>query len=346
MMKVPNILLSFALFFHTTSITVHSQTPDKPLKDSIREYLRSQQVSGSVLVVKGDKVIFNEGVGLADRSRAVPNLPSTTFPIGSITKAMVAVCILQLQETGKLSINDRLSMYLPEFPNSKNIKLSHLLNHTSGIPDIPLGLGFLKPINIVNKAANKQSKFSAGLKWDYNDLNYMILGLIIEKVTKESLQQYIKKNIFKRASMFDSGFITENDGNPDTSKGYVRVANHYLPAKKLNTAMLFGCGDIYSTPYNLYLFDRALMSGELVSNNSLKQMLTPGSQSKYGMGLYTNDTSAYSRGVLSGWEGIHVYFKNEIIIVILLNVHDKRINIHKLSRDIYGEVNLPLNLPD
>jgi CubicO group peptidase (beta-lactamase class C family) len=170
-MKVKNILLGFTLFFHTTSLTVHSQTLDKPLKESIREYLQTQQVSGSVLVVNRDKVIFNEGVGLADRSRTIPNLPSTTFPLGSITKAMVAVCIMQLHETGKLSINDHLSVYLSDFPNSSSIKLSHLLTHTSGIPSLPIVVGYQNPIDIVNKAAKRPSKFSAGAGWDYNDLN-------------------------------------------------------------------------------------------------------------------------------------------------------------------------------
>jgi CubicO group peptidase (beta-lactamase class C family) len=345
-MKVKKVLLGITLFFQTTIMPVHSQAPEKSLKDTLREYLLTQQVSGSVLVVNKDKVIFNEGVGLADRNHSIPNLPSTTFPIGSITKAMVAVCIMQLQETGKLSVNERLSNYLPEFPNSRKIKISNLLNHTSGIPSIPIGVGYQKPIDIVNKAAKRPCKFSAGAAWDYNDLNYLMLGVIIEKVTKESLQQYIKKNIFKRASMYHSGFITEYDQTPYTSKGYVRVANHYLPANRINTAIVFGCGDIYSTPYDLYLFDKALMRGKLISKNSLKQMLTPSSKSEYGKGLYINDNCVYSRGVLSGWEGLHVYFNNEMIIVILLNVRDKRINIHKLSRDIYAKVNLPLNLLD
>ena len=345
-MKGKNVLLGIILFFQTATITAYSQAPEKPLKESIREYLLTQQISGSVLVVHHDEVLFNEGVGLADRNHVTPNLPTTTFPIGSITKAMVAVCIMQLQETGKLSVNEPLSNYLPEFPNSRKIKLRNLLYHTSGIPSLQIGVGYQKPIDIVNKTAKRPSEFSPGTGWGYNDLNYLMLGVIIEKITKEPLHQYIKKNIFKRASMYHSGFITENDQTPYTSKGYVRVANHYLPAKRLNTAMLFSCGDIYSTPYDLYLFDRALMSGRLVSKNSLKQMLTPGSKSKYGMGLYINDNGAYSRGVLSGWETLHVYFHNEMIIVILLNVRDKGTNIHKLSRDIYEKVNLSLNLPD
>lgn len=336
-MKVKYLLIALTVIivgFQSQTLLVHSQVREK----SLRQYLQSKHVNGSVRVVRDEKVIFNEGIGFANLKNSKANLPSTTFPIGSITKSMVAVSIMQLQERRKLSVTDPLSNYISNFPNGKKIKLIHLLNHTSGIQAPFLLGGFPKPREIIVEASRRPSKFSAGQKWEYNDINYLILGVIVEKVTGLPLHQYIQENIFEQALMEHSGFMTKINPVPYSSTGYFRIKNQYFPAKKLNIAMLFGCGDIYSTTEDLNLFDEALMSGKLVSKQSLIHMLTPGSQSRYGMGFYVMKDCVYSRGVLSGWEGLHAYYKDHTSIVILLNVRDKGINIHQLSKDIYKMV--------
>lgn len=340
-MKVKILFIAFviSLFsFQDPSSIVHAQVHDKVLEKKLRDYLIAKHINGSVMVSKDTKVIFNEGIGFANRKNTNANLPSTTFPIGSITKAMVAVSVIQLQERGELSVYDSLSNYIPKFPNGRNIKLIHLLNHTSGIQTPNLLGGYAAPMEIVEEASKMPSKFPAGEKWDYNDINYLILGYIVEKVAKEPLHQYIQKNILDKAFMQQSGFITKSNPAPYSTMGYVRIGNQLFPAKKLNLAMLFGCGDIYTTTKDLSLFDVALMNGKLVSKDGLKQILTPSAKSKYGMGLYVTRDKVYSRGVLNGWEALHVYYNDHTSIVILLNVRDKRINIHQVSKDIYDMV--------
>ncbi|PLS01439.1 serine hydrolase domain-containing protein [Neobacillus cucumis] len=295
----------------------------------IRQYLLSKHVNGSIAVVKKDKVIFNEGIGLANRANGRANLPSTTFPIGSITKMMVATSILQLQEKGKLSTEDSVAAFIPNFPNGRRIKLIHLLNHTSGIEENLFFHGkskdMLKGISV---------KYPAGKKWDYNDINYFVLGLVVEKASGEPLHTYIQRNIFDKASMTHSGFMTQNRPVTYTSKGYLKTGDYVLPVNLLNLAKLFGCGDIYSTALDLCLFDEALLSGKLLTERSLKEMLTPGSLSKYGEGVYINGNMVYSRGVVGGWETLHVFFKDHTVMAILLNVRDKNNNIHQLASDI------------
>lgn len=328
--------LVITLFLIAQSCTVSSKiglrktdAKTQIVQERIQAYLHSKHVNGSIAIVKNNKVIFNEGIGLANRATGRVNLPSTTFPIGSITKVIVAACILQLQEKGKLSTEDSISAFIPNFPNGSRIKLIHLLNHTSGIEENRFFHGkskdMLKGISV---------KFPAGKKWDYNDINYFVLGLVVEKASGEPLHNYIQENILDKASMHHSGFMTQNRPVPYNSKGYIKTGDYALPVNILNLSNLFGCGDIYSTALDLCLFDKALFSGKLLSKRSLQEMLTPGSPSKYGEGVYIDDNQVFSRGVVGGWETLHVFFKDHTIIAILLNVRDKDINIHQLSSDM------------
>ncbi|WP_176699678.1 serine hydrolase domain-containing protein [Neobacillus massiliamazoniensis] len=345
-MKIKTILcfLIFAIFVETqnnfpnyieTKKAAQKMALNEPTQKKLRQYLLSKHVNGSVAVIRETQILFNEGIGFADIKKGRANLPSTTFPIGSITKAIVATSIMQLQEDGRLSIQDPVSKYIPHFPPGKKIKLIHLLNQTSGIPSPRWYRGDFKPADIINRLKEKPVKFSAGSKWDYNDINYFILSYIVETVSGTTLHDYIQKNIFNRASMVHSGFMTHKNPIPYSSKGYIRLGNKVIQAKPNHIDQLFGCGDIYSTAYDLYLFDEAMVSGKLVSMQSLQTMLTPSNKSKYGAGLYIDGEKVYSRGVLSGWESLHVFYPDQTAIVILLNIHDKNFNIHQAAKDIY-----------
>ncbi|MEH7332448.1 serine hydrolase domain-containing protein [Neobacillus drentensis] len=300
---------------------------DSEMQKKIREYLVSNHVSGSIAVAKNGSTLFSEGAGYSDISERTLNRSTTTYPIGSITKTMVAVCILQLQEKGMLRIQDSVSKYVPTLP--KNVKIAHLLNHTSGIKGSIWHTGVKNPKDIIKKAV---VKFPAGTKWEYNDINYMVLGYIVEQVTGGTLHDYIEKNIFHKASMVNAGFI--NSGK-FSSKGYFKVAGQFLQSSKLNPSLLFGCGDIYATAQDLSLFDEALMTGKLLTKQSVKEMVTPGPKSSYGLGVYHKDDRIYSRGVVGGWESLHVYYKDKTSIVVLLNVRDKQRDIKKISAAIY-----------
>jgi len=320
-------------------VSAHSKKTDNPIHQKISDYLVSKHVFGSVAIVKNKQLIFNEGVGFSDIKKRIVNQSGSTFPIGSITKLVVATSIIQLQEKGELTIQDPVSKYIPSFPNGREIKLIHLLNHTSGIKT-PIWIQGDRDPSVIIKGIRKGSiAFPAGAQWDYNDINYLILGVIVEKVAGTSLHEYIQKNIFDKASMSHSGFITPKTPEEFSSIGYRSIAGQVIKAKQMNIPMLFGCGDIYATALDVSKFDQALMNGLLVTKDSLKKMLTPGTKSKYGLGLYIASNRVFSRGVLSGWEALHVYYQDKTSIAILLNVHDKKINIHQIAKDLYKIIN-------
>jgi CubicO group peptidase (beta-lactamase class C family) len=242
---------------------------------------------------------------------------------------------MQLQDKGLLSIQDPVSKYIPDFPNGNHIKLVHLLNHTSGIK-VPLQRFTARtPEGLIKEMKNYRVKFPAGSKWNYRDENYVVLGYILEKVTGTTLHKYIQKNIFAKAGMKHSGFIAKKNVDVSASTGYVKNKFQLLSAKKVPHASLFGYADIYSTAHDICLYDTSLMNGKLVSRKSLKEILKPGSISNYGLGLYNFGYAVYSRGVIGGWEALHVYYQDHTSIALLLNVRDKNKDIHQISKDLF-----------
>lgn len=318
------------------SVSAHYEKGLGPhsVQSRIRDYLFSKQINGTVAVIKGHKTIFNEGIGYTDLKTRSFNQPNTTYPIGSITKSFVATSVMQLQEKGKLSIKDPVSKYLHHFPNGKRIKLVHLLSHTSGIQPPMLRIGIRSPMDYINRVEKRPVKFPPGKRWDYRDENYLILGYIVEKVSGVPLHKYIEKNIFAKAGMKHSGFITQRRPAPYTSDGYIRN-NHQLIARGVNNQVLFGFGDIYATADDLCLYDEALMNGKLVSRKTLKSMLISRSKSKYGIGLYNAGYAVYSRGVMGGFESFHVYYKDKTVISILTNIRNRSLDIHKVGEDLH-----------
>jgi teichoic acid D-alanine hydrolase len=330
------------VFTHLEKKTVHPVSKEKLIQTKVTEYLLSHHINGSVAVLNDNRIIFNEGVGYSSFKNRKRNQSSTTYPIGSITKAFVATSIMQLQEKGKLNIEDPVSKYIPHFPNGKRIKLIHLLSHTSGIQNPIWHTRDLRPQDLIREIKKRHVTFRPGTKWEYRDANYMVLGYIVEKVAGMSLHDYIQFNIFDKANMGESGFITRSYTVPYNSVGYMKQGQQLLRVGNFTIPLLFGCGDIYSTAYDLSLFDQSLLNGNLVSNKSLKEMVTPRSKSKYGLGFYNNGNVFLSRGVLGGFESIHALYKDKTSIAILLNVRDKTINIHKTLREIHKLINLKI----
>jgi CubicO group peptidase (beta-lactamase class C family) len=321
---------------------------EQQVRQSIREYLQKNNLSGVVAVVRGTHSIFNEGVGYADLDKKIVNNPETTFPIGSITKTFVSTSIMMLQEQGKLNIQDPVSKYIPDFPNGANIQLYHFLTHTSGIQAYHWQKGDTTPLKLVQEIESRPVKFQPGTKWDYLDANYMVLGYIVEKVSGMNLHDFIQTNILDKVSMKETGFITYEHPVPYTSVGYLQNGDKSEPTKYLSVYPLFACGDIYTTAYDLSQYDQALMDGKLISKESLAQVLTPSQRSSYGLGLYNKDGKVFSIGVLGGWYSMHAYYPDKTSIVVLLNARRKATNSEPIlaDRDQIGKGNASLQIAE
>jgi len=254
-----------------------------PLISRLNEYMDGlagrEYFNGAVLVVRDDQILLCGGYGMASFEHEVPNLGKTKFRIGSLTKSFTAIAILQLQEQGKLNVNDPVSRYFPDYPKGDRITLHHLLAHSSGIPDYP---GFpcywertMKLYSTIDQMIgyfkNEPLLFHPGEGSRYSNSNYILLSSIIEKVSGISYEAYISTRICGPLQMNDIGVEDGRTMIKHFSSGY-SVCKQVIPAEYVDMTIHVGAGAMYSTVEDLYLWDRALYRNDLLGK-PLRELL-------------------------------------------------------------------------
>ncbi len=306
------------------------------VSEKIDQYLTNEKFQGSVLIAKEGEVLFSKGYGLA--ATDLPNSPSTLYQIASLSKTFTAVAVMQLVEKELLHLDDPISQYFPDFPNGETITISHLLSHSSGIQDYLKGgseFDYSKewnPNDIVNTVSDSELEFTPGKSFSYSNTGYVMLGLIIEKVSGQSYANYIEEHIFEPSNMFNSMF-TVPDGLP---KAVGHVEGKAGPL--MHNSVAYAAGDIISTAEDLELFDRALRNNELISKETSELMSTTHAKkfpNQYGYGWYTQDVMGkkavgHPGGYPSGFRHYVTRLNDEELTVIVLSnemtVNSKRIN--------------------
>ncbi|MBC1424287.1 serine hydrolase [Listeria seeligeri] len=331
--------------------TTTKPTKSKPVKEEptktvvnnqeIDNYLQEIGFSGSVLVVRDGKTILQKGYLDANHETKKPNTPDTLYYIGSSQKAIIATAILQLEEQGKISTEDPIAKYFPNFPNGNNIYIKNFLNHTSGIVGHTETGGKITPKELIEDIENQGIKSQPGT-WNYLDSNYTVLAYLVETLSGESLQSYLGEHIFKPAGMEHTGFNQNKvDGGKNESIGYyIQKDGTYKTPSLIDLSQLYGCGDMCMTTTDLYLFDKALMSKKLISEASLQKMFTPGSSSGYGMGFYVDPGSYNSHGVLSGWNVSNsMSHTGRTYVILFSNIQNNIASFGKVNNHIYELLN-------
>lgn len=254
----------------------------------LTELAGADKFSGAALIAKDGKVLWQRGYGLADRDAKVPNTVNTRFRLGSMNKMFTAVAIAQLVQQGKLKFSDTLATVLPDYPNKEvaaKITVEQLLTHTSGLGDFFTpefdrkkdSLHELK--DYLPLFVNKPLDFEPGKDWRYSNAGFLVLGLIIEKLSGQSYYDYVQKHIYDVAGMKDSGSPPVTEKVPSLAVGYTH-GEEDDPAAPLrpNTDTLpwrgssAGGGD--STVGDLLKFDQALRQNRLLSPDMTRIVTT------------------------------------------------------------------------
>lgn len=250
----------------------------------------SKNFSGSVLLVKDNKVIFSKGYNMADYNYNLPNGPDTVHQIGSLTKAFTAAAVLQLGEAGKLSVDDPVDTYIKDYPNPE-VTLYHLLTHTSGIPNYTNFPDFLNSINVktsvnelIAKFKDKPLEFDPGSRFAYSNSGYVLLGAVIEQVSGQTYSDYLNEHIFTPLGMKRSGYLTKGNIQADISVGYSFLTpDNAQTALPIDMTVPYSAGGIYSTVQDLYKWLLGLENGTIISKASWEAMRTP-ELSDYALG--------------------------------------------------------------
>ena len=250
--------------------------------------------SGSVLIAKNDKPIFQKSYGYANKGYSVLNNNNTKYNLASIGKIFTAVAINQLIERDKLSLTDSIGKYLNDYPNkqvSSQVTIHHLLTHTSGLGDIHgteyiCKKGVLREVNDYFSLFEKDSlEFNPGEKCQYSNVGFIILGAIIEKVSGENYFDYIRNHIFKPCGMTSTDFYEADIDIPNRATGYTNFKDlgddnfEFEIGQRRNTNLYNIAkgnpqGGVYSTLNDLLLFTKALKSNKLINAGTYKVMTT------------------------------------------------------------------------
>lgn len=234
---------------------------------------------GMVAVARDHQLILQRGYGYANLEWQIPFTPDTRFRIGSLTKQFSAAAVLLLQQDGKLKTSDPLSRFYPDTPVAwSNITLRNLLTHTSGIPDVDFGL-ILKlsartPEELMKGIAEKPLHFQPGTKYEYANINYMLLGRVIEKASGEPYCQFLKDRIFTPLQLAETGCDWSSALVPHRAYGYRPSANGPIGVENNDLSSLAGAGNLYSSAGDLIRWTEALHGGKVLSSASLTEMTT------------------------------------------------------------------------
>jgi len=337
--------------------------------------------NGNVLIAENGKIIFEKSYGLADEQTNRKLNDSTIFELASVSKQFTAMGIVQLEKAGKLSYDDDITIYIPELNNYKGITIKNLLNHTGGLPDymdlsdknwdkskIATNDDMLK----IFEEFKPKILFKPNDKWDYSNTGYLILGTIIERVSKQDFGTYLKKQIFRPLGM-ENTFVYRRRYEPKKIGNY---ANGYIYSDSLKRKIIpdeigkdfyvvyldgiVGDGMVNSNLQDLLKWDRALYKDKLINKNDRdlifsSTMTKDSSQTDYGFGWMIDSTKTYGKVAShsGGWAGYISYIERDIdndkTIIILQNnsLSKTEIPIKNTRRILYNqEVEKPIKLDD
>jgi len=339
-LRLPSCFIIGLLTLALSSLSALAQPAPSPagLEAKVNAYLKpyvdGHNFSGVVLIAWQGSILLNKGYGMADYALGVANSPATRFHIASVSKPFTAAALQLLEERGLLSTADPVARFIPDYPDGDRITLRHLLTHTSGIPnvnDLPeyeqASRTHQTPEDLVAMFKDKPLEFEPGADYRYSNSNYNLLAHIIEKVSGRSYGEFLELNIFQPLGIKNTG----HDGRAqalirDRASGYVPVGVRGLEnAPYLDWSIKTGNGSLYSTADDLYRFDRALYSNQLLSEASRAKMFAEsGDQNSHGwfvrerFGRRLTAGNGRSPGFTSSLER---FVDDDVCIIVLSNLY-------------------------
>lgn len=295
----------------------------------------SETGCAALVAIKG-QVVYRKAFGLANLELNVPMQPDMVFRVGSITKQFTAISILQLMEQGKLSLQDDITKFIPDYPtHGYKITIEHLLTHTSGIKsytNVPEFADYRrddkKPEEVIKIFRNQPMEFAPGTKWNYNNSGYFLLGYIIEKVSGMTYSEYLEKNIFGPAGMTNSLYGSDTKIIKNRAYGYQPGSNGVENADIISMSLPYAAGSIQSTVDDLFKWNQAVHSYKIVKKETLDKAFTEyklsdGKGTAYGYGwmlkqLQGSPTIEHG-GAINGYLCNAVYLPDEDVFVALFS---------------------------
>jgi CubicO group peptidase (beta-lactamase class C family) len=310
------------------------------LKTEIERRAAADRFSGTVMVSKNGKAVFSGTYGFADREKKVKNDLGTQFRIGSMNKMFTAVAALQLVQNGKLKLSGTVGEYLPDYPNkdlASKVTIHHLLTHTGGTGDFfgpefdkhRLELRTLE--DYVKLYGQRGLEFEPGGKWDYSNYGFLLLGVLVQKVSGQDYYEYVREHVYKPAGMTSTDSLPESQTVAKRSVGYMkdRATDSWKPNTDTLPYRGTSAGGGYSTVEDLQKFAQALKEHKLLDAQHTEMLTTgkvdTGGGDKYAYGFMDRTSGGVrSYGHGGGAPGMNgelaVYPQSGYVVAVLANL--------------------------
>jgi D-alanyl-D-alanine carboxypeptidase len=338
-----NLLLFIVIAFSALPVFAQTQLPadltDKIDKVATDTLARTGVPSASIAIVKDGQIAYVKAYGDARLEPKTPATPQMRYSIGSISKQFTATAILLLQEQGKLSLDDKVAKYIPNLTRANEVTIRQLLSHTSGYQDywpqdyvMPMMLQPVTAEKIMDTWARKPLDFEPGTKWQYSNTNYVIAGVIVEKVARMPLLQFLQQKVFTPLGM-TSVMDTDQSKLGDTDPtGYLRYALGPLrTAPKEGKGWLFAAGELAMPAQDLARWDISIMDQKLLKPASYREFgadtsLKNGLATQYGLGVSVNSQAGHRAlshgGEVSGFTAQNTVFPDDRAAIVVLTNQD------------------------
>ena len=317
---------------------LQTQALDARIDALVQETLRRPgAVAVSVAVARGGEVLYSKAHGSADLEFVVAADEETMFRIGSVTKQFTAAAILVLQERGKLSVDDPLTRFLPDYPtNGHEITLRHLLTHTSGVPSYTefgpewerLVARELPDAELVALWKERPLDFAPGENWHYSNSGYYLLGMVIAKVSGKSYADFLRETFFEPLGLTRTRYDSNGEVIPNRAQGYGWEDGRSWNDRLIGMSQPGAAGALISTAGDLVRWQQALVSGRVLKPESLEEMTLPymllnGRETDYGMGLMLRERAGrrcvWHGGGIFGFNSILLYFPDTQLHVAVIS---------------------------
>ncbi|MBE2207339.1 MAG: serine hydrolase [Saprospiraceae bacterium] len=325
-----------ALVASFSSTFLHAQDLNSKIDQLLSAQFPADGPGCTAIVAKGDQVLYRKAFGMAHLELDVPMKPEHVFRIGSITKQFTGAAILKLEEAGKLSVQDDITKYLPDYPTQGHkITIEHLLTHTSGIrsyTDMPEFGSVMRtdksPEEFIAFFKDQPMDFAPGEKWQYNNSGYFLLGVIIEKVSGMPYDKYIEETFFKPLGMSHSHYGHNAPVFKNRVAGYTLSNDGVVNCDLLSMDLPYAAGSLLSNVDNLYTWYRAVMSGKVLSKKSMEKAhtaykLNDEKATQYGYGWFLGDVQGSPTiehgGGINGFITASIYLPKEQVFVAVFS---------------------------
>ncbi|HEX8392886.1 MAG TPA: serine hydrolase domain-containing protein [Longimicrobium sp.] len=349
--------------------------PAAPLSSRLEAVVAAHHARGAfdgvVLVGRGDQIVYQRAIGMADRSWNVANTTETRFPWASITKQATSALVLQLVGEGKLSLDAPLSTYLPGLRagHAGRVTLRHLLTNSSGLPNTEALPGYYIEADSARQAMITQALAAdlasePGTKFVYNNLDFLLAGRVVEAVTGQPFEAAMRSRILDRAGLRATSMIRDDRVEPRLAQGYVGVtgadsARGFAPQPPTRIASYGAAGALAGTAEDLFRFDRALLGGRLFPAAMRDTMFRAEpalgfvALSVWRYPLVFGDrrvTLVERQGAIGGYANLNLIApEQDLVVIVLSNVdtadlfmtYGNRGLAYELMREAQAEVSVP-----